>query len=161
MRLNKFFVAIHETKQVLIFNRPIQAGFSNLELTKYLMYDFHYNYIKRIYNAKLLFTDTENLVDEIEKNDVYEDFYKDTVFFLILVTIEQIQELFILSIKKVIGKMKDKFKGKIISEFVGLKSSKMYCLIEVDNKENKKAKGVYKEAVKNKRHNIMLPCLTK
>ena len=45
------------------------------------MYDFHYNYIKRIYNAKLLFTDTENLVDEIEKNDVYEDFYKDTVFF--------------------------------------------------------------------------------
>ena len=88
MRLNKFFVAIHETKQVLTFNKPIYAGFSNLELTKYLMYDFHYNYIKRIYNAKLLFTDTENLVDEIEKNDVYEDFYKDTVFFLILVTIE-------------------------------------------------------------------------
>ena len=169
MRLNKFFVAIHETKQVLTFNKPIYAGFSNLELTKYLMYDFHYNYIKRIYNAKLLFTDTENLVDEIEKNDVYEDFYKDTVFFLILVTIEQIQELFILSIKKVIGKMKDKFKGKIISEFVGLKSSKMYSLIEVDNQiidkqiieENKKAKGVYKEAAKNKRHNIMMSCLIK
>ena len=67
MRLNKFFVAIHETKQVLIFNRPIQAGFGNLELTKYLMYDLHYNYIKRNYNAKLLFTDTENLVYEIEK----------------------------------------------------------------------------------------------
>ena len=169
MRLNKFFVAIHETKQVLTFNKPIYAGFSNLELTKYLMYDFHYNYIKRIYNAKLLFTDIENLVDEIEKNDVYEDFYKDTVFFLILVTIEQIQELFILSIKKVIGKMKDKFKGKIISEFVGLKSSKMYSLIEVDNQiidkqiieENKKAKGVYKEAAKNKRHNIMMSCLIK
>ena len=67
MRLNKFFVAIHETKQVLAFNRPIQAGFSNLELTKYLMCDLHYNYIKRNYNAKLLFTDTENLVYEIEK----------------------------------------------------------------------------------------------
>ena len=98
---------------------------------------------------------------KLKKNDVYEDFYKDNVFFFNLVTIEQIQKLFILSIKKVIGKMKDKFKGKIISEFVGLKSSKMYCLIEVDNKENKKAKGVYKEAAKNKRHNIMLSCLTK
>ena len=53
MRLNKFFVAIHEVKQVLTFNKPIYAGFSNLELTKYLMYDFHYNYIKRKYNAKL------------------------------------------------------------------------------------------------------------
>ena len=31
------------------------------------MYDLHYNYIKRNYNAKLLFTDTENLVYEIEK----------------------------------------------------------------------------------------------
>ena len=98
---------------------------------------------------------------KLKKNDVYEDFYKDNVFFFNLVTIEQIQKLFILSIKKVISKMKDKFKGKIISEFVGLKSSKMYCLIEVDNKENKKAKGVYKEAAKNKRHKIMLSCLTK
>ena len=65
--------------------------------------------------------------------------------------------------------MKDKFKGKIISEFVGLKSSKMYSLIEVDNQvidkqiieENKKAKVVYKEAAKNKRHNIMTSCLIK
>ena len=65
--------------------------------------------------------------------------------------------------------MKDKFKGKIISEFVGFKSSKMYSLIEVDNQiidkqiieENKKAKGVYKEAAKNKRHNIMMSCLIK
>ena len=42
---------------------------------------------------------------------------------------------------------------KIISEFVGLKSSKMYSLIYVDNKENKKGKRVNKEAAKNRRHN--------
>ena len=47
--------------------------------------------------------------------------------------------------------MKDKFKGKRISEFVGLKS-KMYSLIDVDNEENKKAKGVNKNGVKNIRH---------
>ena len=41
--------------------------------------------------------------------------------------------------KKVIGTMKDEFKGRIISEFVGLKS-KMYSLISVDNKEIAKAK---------------------
>ena len=41
------------------------------------MYDFHYNYIKRKYDPKLLFTDTESSVYEIKANDVYEDFYKD------------------------------------------------------------------------------------
>ena len=53
---------------------------------------------------------------------------------LILVIIQKIEAFLILS-KKVIGKMKDEFKGKTISEFVGLKS-KMYFLIDVDNKEN-------------------------
>ena len=53
---------------------------------------------------------------------------------LILVIIQKIERFLILS-KKVIGKMKDEFKGKVISEFVGLKS-KMYVLIDVDNKEN-------------------------
>ena len=53
---------------------------------------------------------------------------------LILVIIQKIERFLILS-KKVIGKMKDEFKGKTISEFVGLKS-KMYFLIDVDNKEN-------------------------
>ena len=53
---------------------------------------------------------------------------------LILVIIQKIERFLILS-KKVTGKMKDEFKGKTISEFVGLKS-KMYFLIDVDNKEN-------------------------
>ena len=52
---------------------------------------------------------------------------------------------------KVIGKMKNEFKGKIISEFVGLKS-KMYSLVHVDGKENKQPKGVNRGVVKNIRH---------
>ena len=55
--------------------------------------------------------------------------------------------------------MKDEFKGKIISEFVGLKS-KMYSLINVDSKENEKAKGVNKNVVKNVRCKLMC-CIIK
>ena len=47
--------------------------------------------------------------------------------------------------------MKDEFKGKIISEFVGLKS-KMCSLVMVNNEEIKKAKGINKNVVKNIRH---------
>ena len=53
--------------------------------------------------------------------------------------------------ENVIGKMKDEVKGNIVSEFVGLKS-KMYSLVAVDGKENKKAKTVNKNVVKNTRH---------
>ena len=45
------------------------------------MYEFHYKYIKSEYDVNLLFTDTDNLVYEIETEDVYEDFYKDKNLF--------------------------------------------------------------------------------
>ena len=41
------------------------------------MHEFHYKYIKRKYNAKLLFTDTNSLVYETKTDDVYEHFYED------------------------------------------------------------------------------------
>ena len=53
--------------------------------------------------------------------------------------------------KKVIGKMKDEFKGMIISEFVGLKSN-VYSLVDVDGEESKKVKGVKKSVVRGISH---------
>ena len=60
---------------------------------------------------------------------------------LTLVTIRKIQSFFIRLIKKVIGRMKDKSEGKIIDEFVGLKS-KTYSMKTIDGKESNTAKGV-------------------
>ena len=144
------FVAIHEIKPFLTSDKPIYVGFSILDLRKYLIYEFHYKYIKRKFNANYLFTDTDSLVYETETEEVYEDFYKDKNLFDFS-DYPQYSKIFDPVNKKVIGKMKDEVKGKIISEFVGLKS-KMYSLIDVDGEGNKKAKGANKNVVKNIRH---------
>ena len=57
----KNYAAIHEIKPVLTLNKPIYVGFTVLELSKWLMYDFHYNFIKKHFDAELLFTDTDSL----------------------------------------------------------------------------------------------------
>ena len=60
------YAAIHEIKPVLILNRPIYIGFTVLDLSKWKMYDFHYNFIKNNFDAELLFTDTDSLTYEIK-----------------------------------------------------------------------------------------------
>ena len=71
--------AIHMKKTELIFNKPVYLGMSILDLSKTLMYDFHYNYVKQKYEdkAKLLFTDSDNLMYEIQTEDFYKDISED------------------------------------------------------------------------------------
>ena len=72
----KDHAAIHEIKPVLILNKPIYVGFTVLDLSKWKMYDFHYNFIKKNFDAELLFTDTDSLTYEIKSENIYEEFFK-------------------------------------------------------------------------------------
>ena len=72
-------VAIHMKKTNLEFNKPVYLGMCILDLSKTLMYDFHYNYIKKKYGDKaiLLFTVTDSLMYEIQTKDFYKDISAD------------------------------------------------------------------------------------
>ena len=144
--------AIHMKKTFLTFNKPVYLGMCILDLSKTLMFDFHYNYIKKKYGdkAKLLFTDTDSLMYEIRTKDFYEDIKGD------------VKDRFDTSDypsnhpsgiptgcnKKVLGMFKDEAGGKIIDEFVGLRA-KLYSYKMFEGEESKKCKGVKSLVVKN------------
>ena len=145
-------ISIHMKKTKLTFNKPVYLGMCILDLSKTLMYDFHYNYIKQKYGdkAELLFTDTDSLMNEIETEDFYKDISKD------------VKDRFDTSDyppnhpsgirsgfnKKVIGMFKDEAMGMIIDEFVGLRA-KSYSYKMFEGEETKKYKGVKRPVVKN------------
>ena len=80
--LDKNLVAVHKIKPVLLLNKPIYNGFSILELSKMIMYDWHHNYFVKKFNCSLLFTDTDSLVYEIRSNDsAYDEVFKDKELF--------------------------------------------------------------------------------
>ena len=124
---------------------------SILDLSKSLMYDFHYNYIKTEYGdkVKLLFIDTDSLAYEIKTKDFYKDINPD------------IEKWFDTSdyptnhssgIKtgfhsKVLGMFKDEAGEKQIVEFVGL-IAKLYSYKMLEGSEDKKCKGVTKNVTK-------------
>ena len=156
-------VAVHRRKVKLLLNKPIYVGFSVLELSKVVMYDFHYNFIKETYGqrAKLLFTDTDSLTYEIQTDDLYDDMLQSLDFFD---TSDYPKDHFLYSEKnkKVLGKFKDECKGNPVHEFVGLRS-KMYSMWYEENgqiKEKKTAKGVTKSVTKKKlKHRRYRECL--
>ena len=149
---NENLISVHMKKTSLTMNKPVYLGMCILDLSKTIMYDFHYNYIKPKYGAKakLLFTDTDSLMYEIETEDFYKDISKD------------VKDRFDTSDypenhpsgiptginKKVLGMFKDEAAGKRIKEFVGLRA-KLYSFIMEDGKENKRCKGVKKQVVES------------
>ena len=72
-------VAIRKSKVTLTLNKPAYIGMCILEISKVLVYEFHYDYFKNKYgtNSRLLFTDTDRLLYEIKIEDIYNDFSND------------------------------------------------------------------------------------
>ena len=148
---DKHLIAIHMKNTKVYFNKPVYVGQAILDLSKTLMFDFHYNYIKNKYGkkAELLFTDTDSLMFQIYTKDFYKDINPD------------VREKFDTSDyppnhksgiitgvnKKVIGMFKDEVAGKQITHFVGLRP-KLYSYKVEDEKDLKKCKGIKKNVVK-------------
>ena len=151
--INKNFAAIHEIKPVLVLNKPIYVGFTVLDLSKWLMYYFHYNFVKKNFNAKLLFTDTDSLTYEIKSENVCKEFFKWKDLFDFS-NYPKDSEFFNDTNKKVIGKMKDEYGGVIIDQFIGLKS-KMYSIKKINGSESSTTKGVNIATEFNEFNNVL------
>ena len=160
---NENLVSVHMKKTSLTMNKPVYLGMSILDLSKIVMFDFHYQYIKPKYGkqAKLLFTDTDSFLYEIQTEDFYKDISGD------------VKDRFDTSDypeghpsgiptgvnKKVLGMFKDEAAGKIIKEFVGLRA-KLYSYKMDEGKENKRCKGIKKAVVeKSITHENYKTCL--
>ena len=145
--------AIHMRKTKIKFNKPIYVGMAILDISKICMYDFYYNVMKEKFseNVKLLYMDTDSLIMEIKTDDFYcdvkndllqdfdtfdtSDYPKDNAYGIPLAN------------KKVLGKFKDELNGKIMEEFIGLRSKLYSYKVFEDGKETKKAKGIKKNVV--------------
>ena len=130
-------------------SKRIYLGLSILEISKILMYNFWYDYMKPKYanNVKLCYTDTDSFIINIKTNDFYEDIARDVENRFDTSNYEVNRPLPMGKNKKVIGLMKDELGGKIITEFVTLKP-KTYSYLTDDGKEDKKAKGTKKCIIK-------------
>ena len=156
-------VAIHMKPVKLYYNKPVYLGMCILDLSKNLMFDFHYNYMKPKYGdkAQLLYTDTDSLIYEIETEDVYADISGDVEakFDTSEFPVNHPSDIPVGKNKKVVGTMKDESCGKIITEFVGLRP-KLYSYKVDEGGEVKKCKGTKKNVVKKSiEHKDLKNCL--
>ena len=158
--INEDITMIKLTKTKIHWNKPTYLGFCILDLSKLLMYKFHYEYIIPKYgrNAKLLFTDTDSLCYEITTEDVYRDMMVDAHLFDTS-DYPKDSPLYSSENAKVIGKFKDECNGKPPLEFIGLRS-KMYSLQMTESSSKSTAKGVKRAfAKKHLMHAVYKDCL--
>ena len=150
---DKNLIAVHMKKTEVYFDKPVYVGQAILDLSKTLMFDFHYNYIRKKYKnkAELLFTDTDSLMYHIHTDDFYKDISRDIKKKFDTSDYPPNHESGILTgvNKKVIGMFKDEVAGKQITCFVGLRP-KLYSFRIEEDKEVRKCKGIKKNIVKKK-----------
>ena len=134
----------------VVLNKLVYLSQAILDLSKTLMYEFHYDYMKEKYisdRLQLCYMDTNSLVYHIKTNDFYADIADDVPARFDTSGYCSNRPLPIGLNKKVIGLMKDELRGDIMSEFAVLRS-KLYSFRKTDGSEDKKCKGIKKCVVK-------------
>jgi len=146
-------MAIHMNNEKLKFDKAIYVGFAILDISKTIMYDFHYNVMKKSYGNSLstVYSDTDSLVYEIRTPDFFEDLKHNFMQYFDTCNYPNSHYCFDETRKNQPGFFKDELKSQILSEFITLRP-KLYAfrVHETDGKKNeiKKAKGVKKYVVK-------------
>ena len=149
--INKNLVGVEMKNSLVKMNKPFYVGNAVLELSKFHMYNFHYNVMKPVFNERihLLYTDTDSLMYEIESESPYWELEaagkKDWFDFSNFPSDHFLHDD---SNKRVPGLFKDECNVRPIKEFVGLRS-KMYCLSVQGEEDVKVAKGVKKSVINN------------
>jgi len=152
-------VAVNLNKTCIKYDKPVIVGFSILELSKYHMYNFHYNIMKKKYNEdiKLLFTDTDSLCYQIKTKDLYKDMFEMKEYFDFSEYPEN-HMCYDVTNKKIIGKFKCETNGKIMNEFVGIRS-KMYKFSVLDGKTKGTMKGIKRNIAEDIKLNDYKDCI--
>ena len=148
---SEHFIANKMKKTKILMNKPVYVGQAVLPCSKTLMYEFWYDYLNPKYGdqVKLCYMNIDNFIFKVERDG----FYKDT-----LPDFNKRYDTFKIDKKlnrcipigvnpKVIGMLKDELNGRVMSEFFAL-DSKLYAFQDIDNDEEKKAKGAKKCVIK-------------
>ena len=143
-------LSIIEMKKTIVkMNKPIYLGLSILEISKILMYEFWYDYMKPKYNdnVRLCYMDTDSFIMNIKTNDFYKDISVEVDSRFDTSNYEVKRPLPVGKNKKVIGLMKDKLGVEVMTEFIALRP-KTFSYLTDNDKIDKKAKGTKKCIIK-------------
>ena len=147
-------VGVELAQTTLTFDKPIYIGFTVLELSKLLMYRFHYEVVKPNFPlSTLCFTDTDSLLYHLNTQNLQDHLHRLRSHFDFS-NYPKDHPLFSLDNKAVVGKFKDETASVPIVEFVGLRS-KMYSILTTDGKQKHTAAGIKKSVAKKELpHNL-------
>lgn len=146
---NEDLVAVEMSRTNILMDKPISVGMAILDISKVVMYEYYYNFLKTKYgeNICLAYTDTDSFVLHVKTDDFYEDMKQNLERYDTSDYPENNKFQMPRVNKKIPGLFKDELNSIIVTKFVGLRS-KMYCVQTGDIDKMKKAKGVKKYVLK-------------
>ena len=134
---SEIMMAIKMKRRTAKMNKPIYLGMSILDISKTLMYEFWYDYIKLKYQgkAKLCCMDTDSFIIHIKTEDFYKDIANDAEKWFDTSNHDENDKrpLPISKNKKLIGLFKDELGGKIMIEFIGIRAKTCSYLMDDDS----------------------------